>query len=138
MNQSELLNIAKNAAKNAYVPISGYQVGAALLAKSGTVYIGVNVEDEAIPAMSVCAERNVIQNAISHGDTEFLAIAVVGKMKDKLDFDATLTPCGMCRQYLIDMCKNIDVICYIDGNERIVKPQDLLPFTYDFEEKKDN
>ena len=104
MNQSELLNIAKNAAKNAYVPISGYQVGAALLAKSGTVYIGVNVEDEAIPAMSVCAERNVIQNAISHGDTEFLAIAVVGKMKDRLDFDATLTPCGMCRQYLIDMC----------------------------------
>ncbi len=136
MNQSELLNIAKNASKNAFVPISNYQVGAALLAKSGTVYIGVNVEDEAIPAMSVCAERNAIQNAISHGDTEFLAIAVVGKMKDKDEFDATLTPCGMCRQYMIDMCKDIDIICYIDGAEKIVKPRDLLAFTYDYDDKK--
>ena len=136
MNQSELLNIAKNASKNAIVPISNYQVGAALLAKSGTVYIGVNVEDKAIPAMSVCAERNAIQNAISHGDTEFLAIAVVGKMKDKDAFDATLTPCGMCRQYMIDMCKNIDIICYIDGAEKIVKPRDLLAFTYDYDDKK--
>lgn len=136
MNQSELLNIAKNASKNAFVPISNYQVGAALLAKSGTVYIGVNVEDEAIPAMSVCAERNAIQNAISHGDTEFLAIAVVGKMKDKDAFDATLTPCGMCRQYMIDMCKDIDIICYIDGAEKIVKPRDLLAFTYDYDDKK--
>ena len=136
MNQSELLNIAKNASKNAFVPISNYQVGAALLAKSGTVYIGVNVEDEAIPAMSVCAERNAIQNAISHGDTEFLAIAVVGKMKDKYEFDATLTPCGMCRQYMIDMCKDIDIICYIDGAEKIVKPRDLLAFTYDYDDKK--
>ncbi len=136
MNQSELLNIAKNASKNAFVPISNYQVGAALLAKSGTVYIGVNVEDEAIPAMSVCAERNAIQNAISQGDTEFLAIAVVGKMKDKDEFDATLTPCGMCRQYMIDMCKDIDIICYIDGAEKIVKPRDLLAFTYDYDDKK--
>lgn len=136
MNQSELLNIAKNASKNAFVPISNYQVGAALLAKSGTVYIGVNVEDEAIPAMSVCAEKNAIQNAISHGDTEFLAIAVVGKMKDKDEFDATLTPCGMCRQYMIDMCKDIDIICYIDGAEKIVKPRDLLAFTYDYDDKK--
>lgn len=136
MNQSELLNIAKNASKNAFVPISNYQVGAALLAKSGTVYIGVNVEDQAIPAMSVCAERNAIQNAISHGDTEFLAIAVVGKMKGKDEFDATLTPCGMCRQYMIDMCKDIDIICYIDGAEKIVKPRDLLAFTYDYDDKK--
>ena len=136
MNQSELLSIAKNAAKNAFAPISNYQVGAALLAKSGTVYIGVNVEDSAIPAMSVCAERNAIQNAISHGDREFVAIAVVGKMKDKDYFDETLTPCGMCRQYMIDMCKDIDIICYIEGIEKVLKPSDLLAYTYDFDDKK--
>ncbi len=136
MNQSELLSIAKNASKNAYVPISNYQVGAALLAKSGTVYIGVNVEDPAIPAMSVCAERNAIQNAISHGDKEFVAIAVVGKMKDNDYFDETLTPCGMCRQYMIDMCKDIDIICYIEGIEKVLKPSDLLAYTYDFDDKK--
>ena len=49
MTQEDLINIAKNACKNAYVPSTGYMVGAALLAKSGTVYIGVNVEDEKIP-----------------------------------------------------------------------------------------
>lgn len=136
MNTSDLINIAKKACKNAYVPISGYTVGAALLAKSGTVYIGVNVEDEAIPNLSVCAERNAIQNAFSHGDREFIAIAVVGKNKDASEFDKTLTPCGVCRQYLIDMCKDIDIVCFIDGMETIIKPKDLLAHTYDFDDKK--
>ena len=100
MKQEDLINIAKNACKNAYSPSTGYMVGAALLSKSGTVYIGVNVEDEKIPNLSICAERNAIQNAISHGDREFEAIAVVGKRKDSKDFDNTLTPCGICLQYI--------------------------------------
>ena len=76
MKQEDLMNIAKNISKNAYTPSTDYTVGAALLAKSGTVYVGVNVEDSKIPNLSVCAERNAIQTAISHGDREFLAIAV--------------------------------------------------------------
>lgn len=136
MKTEDLINIAKNASKNAYAPISRYMVGAAILAKSGTVYIGVNVEDEKIPNLSVCAERNAIQNAISHGDTEFLAIAVVGKNKNAEAFDNTLTPCGVCLQYMIDKCNNIDVICYINGKEVIQKPKDFLTAPYDFEDKK--
>lgn len=134
MTQDELISIAKNAAKNAFASQSNYLVGAALLAKSGTVYIGVNVEDTKIPALSVCAERNAIQTAISHGDTEFRAIAVVGRKKDNDYFDETLTPCGMCLQYMIDMCKDIEVICYIDGRQVCKKVKEFLNSPYDFDE----
>lgn len=135
MKQEDLINIAKNACKNAYSPSTGYMVGAALLSKSGTVYIGVNVEDEKIPNLSICAERNAIQNAISHGDREFLAIAVVGKRKDADDFDKTLTPCGICLQYIIDMCRNIDIICYINGKEVAEKVEYFLNTPFDLSEK---
>lgn len=136
MTEEDLIKIAKNACKNAYSPSTNYCVGAALLAKSGTVYIGVNVEDPKIPALSVCAERNAIQNAISHGDSQFLAIAVVGKYADSEEVDKTLIPCGMCLQYIIDMCRNIDIICYIDGLERVVKVEDLLTLPFDLADKK--
>ena len=135
MTQKDLINIAKKACNNAYAPISNYNVGAALLAKSGTVYIGVNVEDKNIPNLSICAERNAIQNAISHGDKEFKAIAVVGKKADSDELDKTLTPCGICLQYMIDMCKDIDVICYIDGVEVIKKVTSFLTDPFDFNEK---
>ena len=135
MKQEDLVNIAKNACKNAYSHTTGYMVGAALLAKSGTVYIGVNVEDTKIPNLSVCAERNAIQNAISHGDREFVAIAVVGKNKESKEFDKTLIPCGVCLQYIVDMCKDIDIICYIDGIEINQKVKFFLSVPFDFDEK---
>jgi len=135
MKQEDLINIAKNACKNSYSPSTGYMVGAALLSKSGTVYIGVNVEDEKIPNLSICAERNAIQNAISHGDREFIAIAVVGKKKSATDFDKTLTPCGICLKYIIDMCKDIDIICYIDGKETVNKVDNFINTPFDLSEK---
>lgn len=135
MTHEDLMNIAKNACKNAYSPSTGYQVGAALLAKSGTVYIGVNVEDEKIPNLSVCAERNAIQTAISHGDKEFVAIAIVGKRKENDYYDETLTPCGVCLQYMIDMCKNIEVICYINNVEVSKNVKEFLNAPFDLDEK---
>lgn len=135
MTQDELMSIAKNAAKNGYAPQTGYVVGAALLAKSGTVYIGVNVEDNKIPALSVCAERNAIQTAISHGDKEFVAIAIAGRRKENDYYDDTVTPCGMCLQYMIDMCKNIDVICYIEGKQVCKNVKEFLNTPFDFDEK---
>lgn len=135
MKQEDLIKIAKNACKNSYSPSTGYMVGAALLAKSGTVYIGVNVEDDKIPNLSICAERNAIQNAISHGDREFIAIAVVGKRKEADEFDKTLTPCGICLQYIIDMCRNIDIICYIDGQETVNKVDNFLNTPFDLDER---
>ena len=135
MTQNDLVNIAKNACKNAYAPSTGYTVGAALLAKSGTVYIGTNVEDEKIPNLSNCAEINVIQTAISHGEREFLAIAVVGKREKVEKFDDTLTPCGICLQYILDMCKDVEIICYVDGIQVSRKVEYFLNTPFDLDEK---
>ena len=134
MTKEDLINIAKNARKNAYANVTGYKVGAALLTKSGTVYIGCNVEEYSILALSNCAERVAIQNAISCGEREFVAIAVVGGKGDN-EIDKTLTPCGTCLQYILDMCKDIDIITYIDGNLVSNKVTYFLNTPFELKEK---
>ena len=97
MKQEDLINIAKNACKNAYSPSTGYMVGAALLSKSGTVYIGVNVEDEKIPNLSICAERNAMSTAIAAGEKSRLKAVAIYSPKTKLCW-----PCGACRQWFCE------------------------------------
>ncbi|MEG0873202.1 MAG: cytidine deaminase [Clostridia bacterium] len=110
MKNEELIQIAAKARKNALTDISNYAVGAALLSKSGTVYLGANIEDSTIPAMSVCAERCAIQNAISMGERKFDSIAIVGGNINIDKLDETIVPCGQCLQYINDMCKDINII----------------------------
>lgn len=129
MTNEDLIKIAKNARQNAYAPLTKYTVGAALLAKSGTVYIGTNVEENSIVGLSNCAERVAIQSAYSYGEREFVAIAVVGG-KEKKKEDLTLMPCGVCLQYMLDMCKDIDVISYVNGSLTSKKVTDYLNAPY--------
>lgn len=129
MTNEDLINIAKNARNKAYAPISNYKVGAALLAKSGTVYIGTNVEENSIMGLSNCAERVAIQSAYSYGEREFVAIAVVGG-KDGNNCDETLMPCGVCLQYILDMCKDIDIVIYDNGDIVTRKVTDFLNSPY--------
>lgn len=132
MTNEELINIAKNARKNAYSNLSDYSVGAALLAKSGTIYIGSNVEENSIMGLSNCAERVAIQSAYSYGEREFVAIAVVGGKRES-ECDKTLMPCGVCLQYILDMCKDIDIVSYEGGKITIKKVSDFLKSPYVFE-----
>jgi cytidine deaminase len=91
MTDSELVDRAQQARERAYAPYSSFPVGAALLGRSGRVYTGCNVENAAYPLVT-CAERTAVTKAISEGEREFEAIAVV---------TATgATPCGACRQIL--------------------------------------
>lgn len=104
----------------AYAPYSKYKVGAALLAASGRIYSGVNVENAAFPD-SICAERTAIFKAVTEGEREFTAIAVVTTNGG--------TPCGSCRQVLSEFGLDIQVII---ANEKgvIVQETDvkgLLP-----------
>ena len=122
----DLINIAKNARKNSVSNRTGYSVGAALITEDGTVYIGANIEEYSILGLSNCAERVAIQNALSHGERKFRAIAVVGGKNTSDDVDDTLMPCGVCLQYILDMCKNIDIIMYMDKRLVEVKVEDLL------------
>ena len=77
MKDMELINAALGAAERAYAPYSGFFVGAALLCKSGAVYTGCNVENSSYGA-ACCAERTALFKAVSEGEREFAAIAIVG------------------------------------------------------------
>ena len=77
MTDRELMERAVLARKNAYAPYSGFKVGAALLSVSGKVYTGCNVENAAYTPTN-CAERTAVFKAVSEGEREFTAIAIVG------------------------------------------------------------
>lgn len=114
MTNDELFDIACKARLNAKVDISNYMVGAALLCENGNVYMGCNVEMKEIPNLSCCAERVAFQNAISNGERNFEKILVVGGERDREL--VTTYPCGVCRQYMIEMNKNIKIVVR-DGDD---------------------
>jgi cytidine deaminase len=89
----KLIQLAQEARQRAYVPYSNYQVGAALVTPSGKFFTGCNVENAAYPA-SLCAERVAVFKAVSEGERQFAAIAVVSSNGG--------TPCGSCRQVLAE------------------------------------
>lgn len=131
MKDEELIEIANHARKNAFVPLSDYCVGAALLTKSKTVYIGANIELPSAIGISNCAERVAIQGAYAHGEREFEKIAIVGGKKDG-KIDKTLTPCAVCLQFILEMCKDVDILCFIDGELVCKKVTDFLSNPYEY------
>lgn len=129
MNNSELIEFAKEARERARPEITGFKVGAALLAKSGEVFLGCNIEDPSgIGITNICAERCSIVKALSEDCDDFEAIAVVGG-KDELVFCA---PCGACRQYLQSWCPDIKVILS-DGKSspKELSLSELLPYSFE-------
>ncbi|MEA3441229.1 MAG: cytidine deaminase [Chloroflexota bacterium] len=121
--RQKLIRSALEARQRAYAPYSNYAVGAALLAKSGRIYQGVNIENAAYPT-TICAERVAIFNAVSEGERQFDAIAVVTQNGG--------TPCGSCRQVMAEF--GLDTIVLIaDAEGRIVSEIDvsgLLPAAF--------
>ncbi len=116
----ELIRMALEARKNAYARYSHYQVGAALLTTSGKVFTGCNVESAAYPT-SMCAERVAVFKAVSEGEREFAAIAVVTSNAG--------TPCGACRQVLAEF--GLDTLVLIADTTGSLKQEaqlaELLP-----------
>lgn len=129
MTPEELVRQALAAMKFAYVPYSGFTVGAALLTKSGKVYLGCNIENAAY-GPSNCAERTAFFKAVSEGEREFSAIAVVGgKDGDAADI---FPPCGVCRQVMQEFC-GPDFEIHMQkagGGVFTVKLPELLPFGF--------
>ncbi|MBO4373949.1 MAG: cytidine deaminase [Lachnospiraceae bacterium] len=131
MSDRELLEIAAEARKASYSPYSGYSVGAALLAKSGNVYTGCNVENAAFTPGN-CAERTAVFKAVSSGEREFEAIAIAGG-KSGTDPKDACWPCGVCRQVLNEFvdAKNFRVITNSPSGEPAVRSfGELLPFAF--------
>lgn len=102
LEPSALIREAMAARQQSWAPYSGFMVGAALLAKSGTVYRGCNIENAAYGPTN-CAERTAFFKAVSEGEREFSAIAIVGGAKDREPL-AFAYPCGVCRQVMMEFC----------------------------------
>lgn len=102
VDKSALVKSAIDARNYSYSPYSNFRVGAALLTKSGKVYSGCNIESASYTP-SNCAERTAFFKAVSEGETEFEAIAIVGGPKDgSIEYCA---PCGVCRQVMMEFCE---------------------------------
>lgn len=132
MNKEELVKKAYEAQKFSYSPYSGFQVGAALLTASGKVYTGCNIENAAFSPTN-CAERTAFFKAVSEGEKEFRAIAVVGNKKDapKEEWEFC-TPCGVCRQVMLEFVNLEEFLIYSGKGEEIktFTLKELLPESF--------
>lgn len=113
MTPEQLAGLAKEAMNHAYVPYSGYKVGAALLCADGTVYQGCNIENAAY-SPTVCAERVAFFKAVYDGHRDFTAIAVCGG-KDGI-ITSLFPPCGVCRQVMREFCDDGFLVYLVGPN----------------------
>lgn len=113
MTKEELCALAVDAMKKAYVPYSGYTVGAALLTSTGKVYTGCNIENASFTP-TVCAERTAIFKAVSEGEREFEMIAVAGGKGGVVNGE--FPPCGVCRQVMAEFCSPEFPVLFVVGD----------------------
>lgn len=121
MSHKNLIDAASKVRTRAYAPYSKFAVGAALLARSGKIFTGCNVENVSL-GLTICAERAAVAAAISNGENEFVAIAVV------TDFHEPVFPCGACRQVLAEFNPDLEIVTSTtQGRTETVLLTELLP-----------
>ena len=133
MTPEKLCELAIDAMGRAYAPYSGYKVGAALLCKDGTVYLGCNIENASYTPTN-CAERTAFFKAVSDGHRSFSAIAVCGG-RDGI-ITGAFPPCGVCRQVMREFCDD-DFSVYLvsaDGQYEKLTLTQLLPHSFSAKE----
>jgi cytidine deaminase len=129
----DLVKAAIEVRERAYVPYSHFKVGAALLAKSGKVYLGCNIENGAY-SPTICAERAALASALSAGEKpgSFTAIAVVGSQSHPT------TPCGVCRQVLYELAPGCTVVMEpppdLGKGRLVMSVEELLPAGFRLED----
>ncbi|HEY0703332.1 MAG TPA: cytidine deaminase [Candidatus Acidoferrales bacterium] len=120
-----LISAARQARENAHAPFSDFRVGAALRAGSGRIYTGCNIENATL-GLTCCAERVAIFKAMSEGERDFNAIAVV------TDVERLTPPCGACRQLIWEFCGDIPVmLANLNGKVEKETASGLLPRQFD-------
>lgn len=122
---SGLVKKARSAKQYSYSPYSKFRVGAALLSTSGKIYMGCNIENSSF-GLTICAERTALFKAISEGTRKFKALAIASDAK------GFIPPCGACRQVILDLARDVDVIMTDSrGKTKILKAIELLPYPFD-------
>ncbi len=124
IDQNMLIRKAQKAIKNAIAPYSHLKVGVALLADSGKIYTGCNIENPSL-SLSICAERVAIFKALSEGERAFSTIAITSSSPDYCP------PCGACRQILLEFSPKIEIML-INAKGSIIKKdlKELLPYPF--------
>ena len=119
---------AQKAREKSYSPYSHFRVGAALLTKGGKVFTGCNIENAGYSATN-CAERTAIFKAVSEGEREFEALAIIGgKEGETAEFTA---PCGVCRQVISEFCgKDFKIVLGNEKNFKVYTLGELLPYSF--------
>ena len=130
MTDLELMKIAQEAREHAYVPYSGFKVGAALLDRSGRVFSGCNVENASF-GLTICAERVAVFKAVSEGLSQFCRLLLTGG-------EEIITPCGACRQVLAEFAPDLVVICASDSGMLVQYDlKQLLPQSFALQQRED-
>ena len=128
MNDKQLMAEALKAREKSYSPYSNFCVGAALLCKNGKVYTGCNIENAAYTPTN-CAERTAIFKAVSEGERDFEAIAIVGGKKGEQG--RFCAPCGVCRQVIAEFCdKDFKIVLGDKDNVEVCTLDTLLPLSF--------
>ncbi|MBP3368095.1 MAG: cytidine deaminase, partial [Clostridia bacterium] len=124
----ELIKIATETMMKAYTPYSGFKVGAALLASSGKIYTGCNIENASYTP-TVCAERVAFFSAVRDGERKFDAIAIVGGEGGVLS--SYTYPCGVCRQVMRELCTGDFKLYFSDGKEiKELTLDEMMPYSF--------
>ena len=124
----EDIEIAKRARLFAHSPYSNFQVGVALRAKSGKVYMGCNIENHGI--QGICGERTAFAKALSEGEKEFESITVVGAKKGA-EISEECMPCGYCRQFMSEFVdKNFKIYTFDGEKLKEYTMEEILPYSF--------
>ena len=119
-----LINKAVSAMQNSYSPYSHFKVGACVLSSDGEYYFGTNVENASFGG-TICAERNAINQAVSHGKKNIVAIAIVSQSGDYT------YPCGLCRQSMVEFNPDMQVVvAKSEDDYKVYSASELLPYFF--------
>ena len=125
MATTDLINLAVETSKNAYVPYSHFPVGAVLLAKNGQVFTGVNIENASF-GLTNCGERTAIFKAVSEGILDFEELIIYGETQKPI------SPCGACRQVMAEFFDEDLKVTLVakDKSTVVMTVKELLPYSF--------
>ena len=129
----ELVEMAMDARRLAYAPYSKFKVGAALLGSNGVIYMGCNVENASYPATN-CAERTAMFQAVANGAKEFHRMVICA------DTPEPIAPCGACRQVMVELAPQMEVLLINqEGKQIFTTVEKLMPYSFsDFPQQTEN
>ena len=125
MATTEMIDLAVETSKKAYVPYSHFPIGAVLVAKDGRVFTGVNVENASF-GLTNCGERTAIFKAVSEGYQDFSEIVIYGQTEQPI------SPCGACRQVMAEFMTTDATVTLVakDKSVKVMTLGELLPYSF--------